>query len=132
MQEIIAYDVNGDSLTDLVQWDKDVYVYLSEPEINSSYDVHFFNNLSEQALVVESTYADGKLKVKIPNDLLIQPYIITGYVVVVKSGESKSLFGFRINIKKKPMPSDYVYVESDDYKSLEKIRDECKGCKFSE
>lgn len=126
MQEIIACDVNGNSITSLVQWDSNVYIYLSDTDIDRAYQVHFFNNVMDEALVVDSSFSDGKLKVKIPNKLLIQPYIITGYVDIVKNDESKCLYGFKINIRKKPKPSDFVYVESYDYISLEKILDECR------
>lgn len=126
VQEIVACDVNGDSITGLVQWDKDVYVYLRDSGIDNAYRVHFFNNTMDEALVVDSTYSGGILKVKIPNTLLTQPYIITGYVNVTKNDEAKCLYGFKINIRKKPKPSDIVHVNSDDYISIEKIREECK------
>lgn len=125
VQEIIACDSYGNSLTGLVQWDSDVYVYLNGEEIDEAYRVHFFNDTMKEALVVESEYADGVLKAKIPNLLLTQPYIITGYVNVVKNGEAKSLYGFKINIRKKPKPSSYVTVDSKDWVEVTEVLAEC-------
>lgn len=126
MQEISVYDGNGNYLTDLVQWDKDVTVHIKHPEITQNYNVHFFNSQYESALVVTSTYSSGELKAKIPNELLTQAFPITGYIYITKNGESKSLFGFKLMVRKRPCPSDYIYVESDDYISLEKVLDECR------
>lgn len=127
MQEIVACDSYGNSLTNLVQWDKDVYVYLSAEEINSAYRTHFFNNTMDEALVVESEYNSGTLKVKIPNTLLTQPYIIIGYVNVIKNGETKSLYGFKINVRKKPKPSNYVHIDSKEWIEVETVLDECRS-----
>ncbi len=126
VQEIMVYDINGNSINNLVQWDSDVYIYLGGAEIDSAYQVHFFNNTMDKALVVDSTFSGGKLRVKIPNNLLIQPHTITGYVNVTKNGQSRCMYGFRIYIRRKPKPLDFIYTESDDYVSIEKIRNECK------
>lgn len=125
MQEIVVYDSQGNSLTSLVQWDSDVCVYIKVDEIESAYRVHFFNNTLEESLVVDSTYSSGILKAKIPNLLLTQPLIIFGYVSVVKDGETKSLYGFKINVRKKPMPSNYIYVDTKDWVDAEAILQEC-------
>ena len=42
MQEINIYDSEGNIIYDLVQWDKDVKIYITEPEIDKAYNVHFF------------------------------------------------------------------------------------------
>lgn len=126
MQEIIACDAHGNSLNYLVQWDQDVHVYLQADGIDSAYRVHFFNNSMDESYVVDSTFQDGILKAKIPNALLTMPYIITGYVDVTKDKENKCLYGFKINVKKKPKPSNYVYLDTNDYVSIEDIRDECR------
>lgn len=126
MQEIIVYDANGNSMINLVQWDKDVNIYVKDTNIDRDYPVHFFNDKCEEALVVTSEYEDGTLKAKIPNILLTEPYPITGYINVIKDSEQKCLYGFQLRIRKKPKPSDYVFVETDDYVTLEQIVEECK------
>ena len=103
MQEITVYDTENSPLSDLVQWDSDVHIRLIEDIIDKAYPVHFFNQTLNEALVVkDSSYENGRLKVKIPNFLLTQPYPIIGYVNVEKDGESRCLCRFRINVRRKP------------------------------
>ena len=52
MQEIMVYDLNGNSLSTLVQWDKNVGVQFIGIEINETARVHFFTNDMEEAYVV--------------------------------------------------------------------------------
>lgn len=126
MQEIVAHDSHGNALTSLVQWDSDVCVYLSADEIDKAYRVHFFNNTMDESLVVESEYKDGVLKAKIPFILLQQPHIIIGYVVVVKDSETKNLYSFKINVRKKPVPSNYVFKDTKDWIEVESVINECR------
>lgn len=124
---ITPCDINGNSLIDLVQWDKNIYIYLKDTNITQVYPVHFFNKLSDEALVVNSVdFIDDSLKVKIPNILLTQPYTINGYINVINNDTSRCIYSFQIAIKKKPKPSDFIFVESDDYITLESILEECK------
>ena len=51
--EINAYDVDGNDIMNLVQWDKDVYIYIQESSIGSAQPMHFYNERSEMAYVVE-------------------------------------------------------------------------------
>ena len=127
MQEIAVYDLDGNTLTNLVQYDTDVYIHIKDSRITAAYQVQFFNSTSESALVMNSTYSNGVLSVKIPNNLLVQPYTITGYVNVKKSGESKCLYAFRIAVRKKPIPNDWVHVDSKDYVTFEEIVEECRN-----
>ena len=128
MYEIQVLDSDNQRLLQLMQWDKDVIVQLKEPSIQKAYNVHFANQESTNSYVVKSTYLDGVLKTKIPNVLLTTEYPIFGYVYVDKpDGECRSVYGFRIAVRRRPQPSDYVYVESQDYISITKISDECKA-----
>lgn len=126
MQEIIACDVNGNSITDLVQWDNHVNLYFSDTGITGAYSVRFFNNTMDEALVCSSTFDANKLKVEVPNILLTQSYMIFGYIVVPSGDTTQSLYAFKLNVRKQPKPSNLVYEDSDDYITLEGILDECK------
>lgn len=131
MQEIRVLTETGESLTNLVQWDRDIYIYLTADKINKNYQVHFYNSESKEALVCLSEFEDGTLKVKIPNDLLKQPYIIFGYVILDdeygQNGCNKAEYCFKINVKKKPIPSDFIHVDSDDYVVATKILEEAQN-----
>ena len=48
MQEINIYDSEGNIIYDLVQWDKDVKIYITETEIDKAYNVHFFNRNNKE------------------------------------------------------------------------------------
>lgn len=126
MQEITIYDINGNSLIDLVQWDKNVRIFAKENEIDKAYNVHFFNKNNTEAMVVESTYQDGILSAMIPNDILIESYPIIGYIFVDKNNEQKSIYCFRITVRKRPKPSDYIYSDQKEYITFEKVLEEAK------
>lgn len=127
MQEITVFDIKGNSITDLVQWDKDVKIYVKENEIDKAYNVHFFNNKTKDtSMVVESTYQDGVLSAIIPNDLLVESYPIIGYIFVEKDDEHKSMYCFRIIIRKRPKPANYIYSDQKEYITFEKVLEEAK------
>ena len=126
MQTIAVYDADGNTLDNLVQWDRDVYVYVEHPDIDDSYNFHFFNQHMNESLVVESYYDGSKLRVKIPNTLLEESYAIVGYINITKHSEEKCLYGFRINVIHKPQPSNVVTPGSQDYLKVEEILDECR------
>lgn len=126
MQNIIVHDMSNKEIASLAQWDKDVYVCVENSEITQAYNFHFFNSIMDEAFVVESTYSNSILKAKIPNVLLTQTHPITGYIRVTDFGEKKCLYRFRINIVKRPKPSDYVYVDTKDYISVSDILNECR------
>lgn len=121
-----AYDINKREIRNLVQWDKDVYIYIHERNIGSAQPMHFFNQKSDVAYVVETTFSNGVLKAKIPNLLLQQAYPITGYIYVSIDGGNRSVYRTRINIEPRQRPSDYIYVDTYDYVSVSKILNECR------
>ena len=121
MQEINIYDSEGNIIYDLVQWDKDVKIYITEPEIDKAYNVHFFNRNNNEAMVVQSTYENGTLCSIVPNDILTEELPINGYVFIEKNGEYKSLYCFRILVRKRAKPADYIYSDQKEYITFDKI-----------
>ena len=121
MQEINIYDSEGNIIYDLVQWDKDVKIYITEPEIDKAYNVHFFNRNNNEAMVVQSTYENGTLCSIVPNDILTEELPINGYVFIEKNGEHKSLYCFRILVRKRAKPADYIYSDQKEYITFDKI-----------
>lgn len=126
MQEITAYDSNGDILANLVQWDKDVFVSIQENEIDDAYPVHFFNYGSDISYVVNSVYSSGLLIAKIPNTLLTTAEMIIGYVYKETGTEQKSIYRFKISMRAKPMPSNYAESGTKDYINIEDVLAECR------
>lgn len=77
--------------------------------------VHFCNQKSEKALVVESTLSDNKIVADIPNILLQEPYRITAYVYLetdIENSSWKTIQTIEIPVRKRPKPDDYEYVEN--------------------
>lgn len=109
-----------------MQWDDEVYIRIDEPEIDQAYNVHFFNQTTDQAYVVRSEFTDGILIVKIPNTLLTQPHTIYGYVFIVNNDGNKSVLAFEIKIRMRPKPMDYIHKDTVDYVRLDDVIEECK------
>lgn len=127
MQEIVVYDIENNILDTLVQWDKGVKILIKENDIDQAYNVHFANCNSESAMVVPSEYNDGVLSVPVPNDILTEPHIIVGYICISdKDDEFKSIYSFRIPVRKRPKPADYVYSDEKEYLTFEQILKEVK------
>ncbi len=127
ISKIVPFDENGTPISNLVQWDKNVYIYIKDLGENIPSAVQFFNNSMTETLVVDSIESVANYyKVKIPNILLTHPKPIIGYINITNSTEVRCKYMFYITVREKPMPSDYIYVESDDYITIQTIRNECK------
>ncbi len=126
MYDISVLDENGCRINTLVQWDKNVFIYIDEEDIDSAYNVHFFNDKKDEAYVVNSSYSNKVLSAKIPNELLTNCLTIFGYIYIEKNNCGKSIYNFKIPVRKRPRPSDYIYVQSDDYVSIMAVLSECK------
>lgn len=126
MQEITVYDIDDNALVDLVQWDSNVKIFVKEDGIDAAYNVHFFNCKSTDAMVMESAYSNGILSTVIPNDLLMDSHPITGYIYVEKNDEHKSVYCFRLVVRKRPKPSNYIYVDQKEYITFDKILQEAQ------
>lgn len=127
MTEITVYDKNGNSIDNLVQWDTGVVIYISERYITSAQKVHFFTPESEEAYVMNSSYSNGKLSVAIPEILLRQYYPICGYIYIEDANEKKSVYGFKIRMRRRPQPSNVVLENTKDWVNIEEVLTECKS-----
>lgn len=131
MQEITIYNKNGEPLTELAQWDKNVLIQICEKDIDGAYNVHFFNCNSKEAMVVKSTYQNGTLYAAVPNDMLTEPHPITGYVWAGNDAETdeehKSIYCFRVVVRKRPKPANYVYKDQKEYVTFDTVLKEASG-----
>lgn len=116
MQEIVVYDIENNILDTLVQWDKGIKIYIKETDIDQAYDVHFTNCNSESAMIIPSEYNEGVLSVSVPNDILTEPHVIVGYICVTNNtDEFKSIYAFRIPVRKRPKPANYIYSDEKEF-----------------
>ena len=51
---------------------------------------------------------------------------ITGYIYVEKNDEHKSVYCFRLVVRKRPKPSNYIYVDQKEYITFDKILQEAQ------
>lgn len=140
MQEIVIYNPDDTILTELTQWDNNVSILIKEKDLDNSNRVHFFNCNSKEAIAMEAVSTDKGLSVRVPNKILEEPHTITGYVWLgkelnAKNGNSsetaenkehKSVCCFRIPVRKRPKPSNYVYKGENEYLTFEKVLIEVK------
>lgn len=130
VQEINVYDKYGNVLTYLTQWDKNIVIQIKDIELTEPQKIHFFNCDSKEAMVMSAAYKDGILSSQVPNDILTEPHTINGYVWIGKEneieGEHKSIYCFRIKVRKRPKPANYIYEDQKEYITFEKVLEEAR------
>lgn len=135
MQEISVYDKYGKQLTHLTQWDKNVVIQIKDASLSKATNIHFFNCNSKEAMVMSATYKNGALSSQVPNDILTEPHTITGYIWVdettkdtnYETKEHKSVYCFRIMVRKRPQPLNQVYEDQKEFITFDKILSDAKG-----
>lgn len=128
--DVDAYDKNGNMITNLVQWDRDIYVYVElsrEPDAAEIYYMKFFNCSSGVAYVADTSYENGMILAKIPNILLQESKPITGYIDLFGGGDERGVLRFRINVRPMPRPSTYAFPDEKDYLTIVSVLNECIG-----
>lgn len=109
-------DTYGNTIYNLTQWDVNQKLIVSvDQTVTIAPKVHFCNQKSEKALVVESTLSDNKIIADIPNILLQEPYRITAYVYLetdIENSSWKTIQTIEIPVRKRPKPDDYEYVDN--------------------
>lgn len=117
MFDIAIYDINGNPIEKLYQYDTCVKIQIKDLEFENKPIVHFSNKNSEAALAVpmeDTEYVGGTLTVEIPyplllEDLMIYVYLYT-YDTPTKCG--RTIHVGNIPVCSKPKPEDYI----DNYK----------------
>lgn len=138
MQRAEVYNFSREEVYQISQWDKDIYViiegYADSYTGSGICQVHFYNALSPEALVVEAQYSitDSQIFIlcKIPNKLLMNPYDIYGEVVMLTGAQHDgphAILMFSIDMLCKPQPSDYVVPGSEDYITVEQAILRCEN-----
>lgn len=125
---INCFDLEGNSLDCLTQWDINQILYI-EWEYNSTPIFHFCNTKSDRALVVNgSTKENGRVKAHIPNILLQEshPIIVFVYLQDDDNESGKTVCVSEIPVNKKPKPQNYTYEENIEYISWAKLESEAR------
>ena len=103
----------ADGREHLYQWDTDVRLILTEPEGVTITEVHFANDLSASAAVVEVQRDGGSATVAVPNILMQSPREIVAYCYIhtANGGHTEEHAIFPVESRKRP--DDYVYTETE-------------------
>ena len=131
MYDIACFNINGEMITHLTQWDIGQKIVFKDIELPELPYVHFCNRNSKKALVVKPTSTnDNGLIVEVPNSLLREPYSIVAYVCehdednVDSATVVNTLYTIRIPIKKRPQPEGYIYDEDKNVITITKINNQ--------
>lgn len=133
MYEVPCLDLNGDTINKFYQWDVDqkIVINLEGCDINylkNAPEVHFCNSSRKEALVVRSTVSNhDTITVDVPNVLLQEAYPLLVYVYLTDANDSssqKTILYSEIPVRKRAMPSDYLYVENITRVTAEMIKKE--------
>jgi hypothetical protein len=94
----------------LYQWDTGRRLIVSDPEC---YQVHFGENLTDEASVLEVYEYEGQRVVDIPNFLLQRavPFVAFTFVIGEDSKMTTEDQWFKVIARNKP--ADYIYTETD-------------------
>lgn len=133
MYEVPCLDLNGDTINKFYQWDVDQKIVINLEGCDVNYlknapEVHFCNSSRKEALVVRSTVSNhDTITVDVPNVLLQEAYPLLVYVYLTDANDSssqKTILYSEIPVRKRAMPSDYLYVENISRVTAEMIKNE--------
>ena len=133
MYEVPCLDLNGDTINKFYQWDVDQKIVINLEGCDVNYlknapEVHFCNSSRKEALVVRSTVSNhDTVTVDVPNVLLQEAYPLLVYVYLTDANDSssqKTILYSEIPVRKRAMPSDYLYVENISRVTAEMIKKE--------
>lgn len=138
MQRAEVYNFSRQEVYQISQWDRDLFIiiegYADGYTGSGICQVHFYNALSPEALVVEAQYSITNSTInilsKIPNRLLMEPYDISGEVVMLEGSQHDgphAILMFSIDMLHKPQPSDYLVPDTDDYLTIEEAIQRCEN-----
>lgn len=133
MYEVPCLDLNGDTINRFYQWDIDQKIVINLEGCDKNYlknapEVHFCNTSRTEALVVRSTVSNNDtITVDVPNILLQEAHPLLVYVYLTDANDSssqKTILYSEIPVRKRAMPSDYLYVENITRITAEMIKKE--------
>ncbi len=109
MFTIPCYDIDGNPVTRLVQWDKNQKIVIPDLGLQNVPYFHFCNRKSTEAIVVSSVRNGDNFVAEIPNILLQQPYPVLIYVYAYLTATSaKTVYTIKIPVTQRVKPSDYT------------------------
>jgi hypothetical protein len=104
------------------QWDLNHELLIQGVKVDTNAPtIHFCNKKSENAIVVQSEFVEGAIKVSVPNQLLQEPYDIIAYVHTYDDNNAKTIEIITIPLVRRPKPDDYIFTENVDIMNFERL-----------
>lgn len=122
MIKITCYDKNGETISNLYQWDMNIRVVvhgLTGKDI-TKLRFHFANQKSRLACVVTPTAVTEGATAIIPNELFMVPDVIFLYVYETdpSNEEGRTIATIRIPVMPRQQPNEYAYVPTTFAKKI--------------
>lgn len=110
MNEVVCYDIDGNILDHLTQWDTGQKIVVKSAKTTSVPEFHFCNPHSKEALVVSSIIDGESIIAEVPNVLLQEAFPITVYMYYETDDESaETVYTITIPVSPRKRPADYTY-----------------------
>lgn len=121
--DAIFIDHNGNKKNFLYQYDKGQMLVLNDLDYEVSPEVHFATSSSKEALVVQGSFSNGTLKVRIPDALLWEAKKIIVYLYINEGEAGETIKSIDINVRPRKRPADYVSNDGVYIVSLKSVQD---------
>ena len=114
MANIALYDVNGECVRSLTQWDHDVSLKISGVKTSPIPEVRCSNKNSKLANRIDATIVDDYVAFKVPNELLQEWHPINILLFYsYEAGDSKTEYRITIPVTPSKKPDGYTYTPSE-------------------
>lgn len=114
MDRIKCYDVNGNVIEHLVQWDKNQQIYIEDLVSGIVPEVHFGKDDNPICYQYKNTISssDGKYIITIPNELLQDSFRLYVYLYYKSNNTYTTKYYVPILIIAKPKPDGYILEDN--------------------
>lgn len=110
-----CYDVNGNEIDHLTQWDLNQVICLDSEVTSPVPEIHFCGREHTLAYVTEGSIRSGRVSAEVPNILLQDRGPITIYLYYKPGDNSgKSSDPITLQVYGRQKPSDYYYTDNTD------------------
>ena len=124
MSDIVIKDESGDILDHFYQWDMNRVISFHAVGMPSSFNVHYANKCSKQALVVNPDTSGEYPTAQVPNLILQNSDVLYIYIYDTANQVYKTEFTVMVPVVPRAKPSDHQYIENISYDTVAALRAE--------
>lgn len=112
MANIVCYDLDGDIVEHLTQWDHGLTLVIDGIDSDPMPEFRYSNRNSKESIPVDSYRSGAHVCARLPDELLQEPLPITVQLFYERQG-SKTRYAFIIPVAPAKRPADYKYMPTD-------------------